>query len=134
MSAFKWLTEPLGSMFKGVGNYFNTKQTNKHELQMARHNAKIERIARGDSAETDYDLLVLQNAASTIMDEIMILWLLAVVTCLFIPSLAPYALAGFTQLQAVPVWFQTIFVGAFISKLGLRFLFSGRTLFGKPIK
>ena len=128
-----WLN-PIGNLFEGIGNYFTTKQSNKHDLLMAKHNARVARIERGDNAETDYDLIVLQNAASSIVDELMICWVLGVVTLLFIPAYSATAALGFVALAKVPVWFQTIFVGAFISKLGLRFLFSGRTLFGSKVK
>lgn len=128
-----WLN-PIGKLVEGVGNYFTTKQSNKHNLLMAKHNAKVARIERGDKAETDYDLIVLQNAASTIIDELMIAWVLVIVTLLFIPSTSAVAAAGFIALGNAPIWFQTVFVGAFISKLGLRFLFSGRQLFGQVVK
>ena len=128
-----WLN-PIGKVVEGVGNYFVTKQDNKHNLLMAKHAARVTRIERGDQAEADYDLIVLQNAASTIIDEVMILWILGLVTLLFLPAYSATAALGFVALASVPVWFQTIFVGAFISKLGLRFLFSGRQLFGAKVK
>lgn len=136
-----WFSTLLGPLINGVGNYLKAGQElkakrleRKDELELLKHKAKIARIERGDNTERDYDLVVLQNAASTIIDEVMIIWTLSIVTCLFIPSLAPYALEGFKQLEQVPMWFSLIVVGAFISKLGLRFLFSGRTLLGKGVK
>lgn len=127
-----WLN-PLGSIVEGVGNYFTDKQKFKAELKLAKHTAKVDQIKRGDKAETDYDLQVLQNAATSIIDELMILWILGVVSMLFYAPTAPIALAGFVALSKIPVFFQLIFVGAFISKLGLRFLFTGRQLFGKKV-
>lgn len=136
-----WFTTLLSPLIGGVGDYFKDKQQikakqkeRKDELELLKHQASIERVKQGDLTERDYDLLVLKQSASTVIDEVMIIWVLGLVTCLFIPTLAPYALAGFTALSSVPVWFQTIFVGCFIAKLGLRFLFSGRTLFGKKVK
>lgn len=131
----------ISEAVKAVGSYFNKRQEVKAqaservaELEMARHLSKVEAVKRGDTTESDYDLLVLKQAQNTWIDEVMILWVLAIVTCLFIPALAPYAVAGFTALSGVPLWFQTVFVGCFIAKLGLRFLFSGRTLFGSKVK
>ena len=136
-----WYTTLLSPLVDGIGGYFKEKQQikakqreRKDELELLKHQASIERVKQGDLTERDYDLLVLKQSASTIIDEIMIIWVLTLVTCLFIPTLAPYAIAGFTALGTVPVYFQLIFVGTFIAKLGLRFLFSGRTLFGKKIK
>lgn len=128
-------------LFKPVGDYFNkrqdikaAKQERKDKLEQIKFEVKAERIRQGDKTEADYDIMVLQQSVSTIIDEVMIIWVLVIVSCLFIPPLAPYAQAGFDALELVPLWFQLVFVGCFISKLGLRFLFSGRTLFGKTVK
>lgn len=136
-----WNIPIIGNLVNKVGDYFNNKQEIKAKAQEradklldAQHDAQVERIKRGDNATTDYDLLVLKQAEKTWIDEVMIIWVLAVVTALFIPALAPFAVAGFAALSGVPLWFQTVFVGAFISKLGLRFLFSGRSLFGKKVQ
>jgi len=128
-----WLISPFKSILEGVGKYFTDKQTNKHEISMAKHNARVDKIKRGDAAETNYDLLALQNAASSCIDEIMILWTLGIVTLLFIPATTDVAAQGFVALGNAPTWFQLVFVGGFISKLGLRFLFNGRALFGKKV-
>ncbi len=131
----------VSSVIDAAKDYFVTKQTIKAKekeredaLHEAVHTAKVERIKRGDNTEADYDLEVLKQSQHTFIDELMILWVLAIVTSLFIPPLAPYAVAGFAALQQVPVWFQLVFTGCFIAKLGLRFLFSGRTLFGSKVK
>lgn len=131
----------LDALFNGIANYFTNRQNlkaqaaeRKNEIEILKQQARIERIKNGQIAEKDYDLLVLSQSASTMIDEIMILWVLAIVTCLFIPNLAPYAIQGFHALSQVPMWFQTVFVGCFIAKLGLRFLFSGRPLFGQTVK
>ena len=136
-----WQIPIIDSLVKGVGNYFTDKQQFKadekirrDEILLAKQTAKLEAVRRGDHIESDYDLLVLEASKSTWIDEVMIIWMLSVVSSLFIPSLAPYAIAGFAGLEAAPLWFSTVFVGCFISKLGLRFLFSGRTLFGKVVK
>lgn len=131
----------LSTIFEGIVDIFKNRQEIKAKqqeredtLEQVKFEAEVERIKRGDMIEADYDLKAQDNAQHSVIDEIMILWVLAVVTCLFIPPLAPYAISGFAALAGVPVWFQTVFVGCFIAKLGLRFLFSGRTLFGQNVK
>lgn len=131
----------ISSIIDGIVSIFNTRQEIKAKqleredaLEQAKFEAEVEKVKRGDTIESDYDMKVLENAEHSFIDEMMIVWVLAVVTCLFIPSLAPYAIAGFAALAQVPVWFQTVFVGCFIAKLGLRFLFSGRSLFGQRVK
>ena len=126
-----WLN-PIGKIVDGVGSYFTDKQKFKAEITLAKHTAKVARIERGDATERDYDMQVLQNAATTIMDEVLIVWVLVIVSMLFwSPATAAIAIAGFTALSTAPVFFQIIFVGIFVSKLGLRFMFTGRNLFGK---
>ncbi len=142
MDFLSLLSGPISALVEKFGDYKIKGQENKenksrrlHEFEEAKHLAKVDRIKRGDVAEMDYDRLAQENAKNSIIDEIMIAWVLVLVTLLFIPATAPYAITGFTVLSAeTPVFFQTIFVGIFVSKLGLRFLFSGRTLFGKTVK
>lgn len=140
----------LGSIIDNVFGYFTMSKTKKEELKqikekskvnslrlkdelnVAKERAKIERVARNDNIESNYDMIAQENARNSIVDEVMIFWVLCIITLIFIPDMQPYVISGFKALEDhVPVWFQTVFVGAFISKLGLRFLFSGRTLFPK---
>lgn len=136
-----WYTSIFRPLVSSVGDYFSTKQkikANKTEyefkLEEAKFKAKAAMIERGDIIESDYDKIVLEQSKNTLADELMIVWILGLITTLFIPDLAPYAKEGFNNLAEVPVYIQLVFVGAFISKLGLRFLFTGRTLFGKVVK
>jgi hypothetical protein len=100
------------------------KQERDDELESARHAAKIKKMARDDKTESDYDLMALENARTSIMDEVMITYILVIVAMIFIPSTQQTVIDGFKALtEHTPVWFSTIFVGAFISKLGLRFMF-----------
>lgn len=131
----------ISNIIDGVIGIFKTRQELKAKqqeradtLEQVKFEAEVEKIRRGDQIEADYDLKAQDNAQHSVIDEVMILWVLAVVTCLFIPPLAPYAVSGFAALAGVPTWFQLVFTGCFIAKLGLRFLFSGRALFGKNVK
>jgi len=142
----------IGSLINGVINYFTLSKTAKNKIQLIKeqakiddvkrdqelkqseHNAKVKRLAQNDSVEANYDLTALKQSSLTFIDEFMILWVFTIISLLFIPSLQHYAIDGFIAMQKyVPVWFQVVFVGSFISKLGLRFLFSKRTLFGKVV-
>lgn len=141
MAWYSVLAKPFTAIIEGVSDYSKGRQKikadkarRKDELEDAKHLAQVERVKRGDITERDYDQIAQENARNSLMDEIMIVWVLMIVTLLFIPATAPYAIAGFAALNSVPLWFQLIVVGGFISKLGLRFLFSGRSLFGKVVK
>ncbi len=120
MAWYSLLTGPIEAIIGG----FTDNAKRKDELKAAKHNAEVERVKRGDVIERDYDLQALKNAQSSWIDEIMVLWVLAVISCLFIPTLAPVAIAGIAALAQMPYWFQLVVVGCFISKLGLRFLFN----------
>lgn len=104
------------------------------ELKEAKEMAAIERVKNLDATEAKYDIIAQENARNSLIDEIMVLWVLTIVTLIFVPSMQAYVIDGFKALaEYVPVWFQLVFVGAFISKLGLRFLFANRGLFGNKI-
>lgn len=139
--SWDFFSAPFTAIINGISGYFGRSQEIKEnqnrrddELAETLHLAEIERIKRGDETERDYDIMAMENAKASWIDEIMVLWILGIVTALFIPSLSAIAITGFNTLTLVPVWFQTVFVGCFIAKLGLRFLFSGRTLFGSKVK
>ena len=135
-----WFATPFTSILSGIKEIWVNKQNiaakekeRADTLAELQFQAKSEAIKRGDLIQADYDTEALKASETSYIDEIMVLWVLAIVTLLFIPATAPTALAGFAALSQAPVWFQTIVVGCFIAKLGLRFLFSGRTLFGKKL-
>ncbi len=141
MGFFSTLASPITAIIDKVGEYKLNKQEHKengrrrtHELKEARHTADVERVKRGDKTEMDYDRVAQENARNSIADELMIAWVLTIVTLLFIPGTSETAIDGFKALEKVPTWFQLVVVGGFISKLGLRFLFSGRSLFGGLVK
>lgn len=140
----------VSDLVGGVVNYFTMSKEKKLELknikEMAKvdsakrkddlarvtEQARIDRIQNNDNVVANYDLIAQENARTSIMDEIMITWVLTIVTLIFIPDMQPYVINGFEALtDHMPVWFQTIVIGCFIAKLGLRFLFSGFSLFKK---
>jgi len=142
----------IGSLVDSVVGYFTMSKEAKNKIKSIKETAKVNKVKRADdliaakeqaqidktirndNAETGYDLIALENAKVSFFDELMIGWVLCIITMIFIPSMQPYVINGFKALdEHVPTWFQLVFVGGFISKLGLRFLFSGRTLFGGKV-
>jgi len=102
------------------------------ELEQAKHTAQVQRLERQDNTVENYDILALKNAKESWIDELEVIWVLAIITMIFIPSMQEYVITGFKALDKhVPIYFQLVFVGIFISKLGLRFLFRGRSILGK---
>lgn len=142
----------IGSLIDSVVNYFTLSkqkrlklkalkqqaviaaQERKDKLTEAKETAAIKRVQSQDQNIADYDRIAQENARTSIIDEIMIVWVLSIVTMIFVPSMQPYVIEGFKSLEEhVPIWFQLVFIGCFIAKLGLRFLFSTRRLFGKDV-
>lgn len=129
-----WWTALLSPITSVITNHQNNKAAEKQrkdELERARHEAKVDRIKRGDETESDYDLEALKQSKNSWADELLIIWLLVIVSLVFIPSLQPFVIAGFEALNTLPYWVEICLVGAFASKLGLRWLISGRTLFNR---
>jgi hypothetical protein len=136
-----WYSKLLSPIVDVVGGYFKEKQRNKavktqrkDELTSAKHSAYVARVKRGDVAEADYDRIAQENARNSVADELMITWVLTIVTLLFIPATAQYATAGFKSLAEVPLWFQLVVLGGFISKFGLRFMFAKTDKFTKILR
>lgn len=138
----------IGGLFSGVINYFTMDKKDRNaikatkvanaaaqalrsdELDQAKHSAAVSRITNTDKTIADYDLIAQENARHSIVDDILVFWVIGVVSLMFVPDMQPYMIKGFDALNKAPVWFQTLIVGSFISKLGLRFLFSPRKLLG----
>lgn len=122
----------IGKLIDGVSNYMTKRQEIKdnkirreHELAEARHKAEVDRITRADNAEQNYDLIAQENAKNSYADEVLMFWTLTVVTALFFESTQEPVIRGFIALKEhTPWWFQLAFVGIFIAKFGLRFLFA----------
>lgn len=141
MGWFSMLTGPLTAIVDKVGDYKIKKQEHKenkarrtHELEEARHQSTVDKVKRDDKTEMDYDRMAQENARNSIMDEVMIIWVLTIVSLLFFDGTKETAQAGFKALADVPMWFQMVVLGGFISKLGLRFMFANTNKFAKILK
>ena len=93
------------------------------QLKVAIVQAKINRIANQDNADSDYDQQVLKNRALSIMDEILIVFWLVVFSLHFIPEYAQTMKNGWVAINKAPWWFQFGMVGILVSTLGLMRLF-----------
>lgn len=92
-------------------------------LKKARVTAEIRRTENQDDADSGYDQKVLDNRKHTIMDDILIVFWLAVFLAHFIPDYAPKMAAGWTAIDKAPWWFQFGMLGILVSTLGLMRLF-----------
>ncbi len=119
----------IGDGIKAYGSYKQEKLRMKseeahreHELRVLKHSADIAKIERGETIVKDYDELAMKLSEKTLVDDLLIGLIFSATVMLFIPSLAPYAIAGFAELGKIPVVYQAIIVGIFASKIGLRWI------------
>ena len=99
-----WISKVLGFLTNPIadltGSYRERKRiaaetaaniaTAEGELKVARLKAKTRRIENQENNDTDYDLIVLKNRATSLMDEFVILVFLGLFLAHFVPSLQPY--------------------------------------------
>jgi hypothetical protein len=99
------------------------KINNQLSIDAAMAQAKINRLKDQNSADAAYDLLVLENRKTTIMDELLIVFWLGVFAMHFIPKTAPMMADGWAAIMGAPWWFQFGMLGILVSTLGLMRLF-----------
>lgn len=94
-------------------------------FKIAQFEAKARRCEQAEQNDADYDLLVLKNRNKTLMDEVIILFFLALFICHFIPIMQPYMAAGWKAMgyTGAPWYFEFVIVGIAVSTLGLMRLF-----------
>jgi hypothetical protein len=90
----------------------------KWGYETAKWQSKAQLAATEEAHVHDYDMQVLLNRAKTILDEFIILSIMAVVALHFIPATQKYMEPGWLALQAAPLWFQLSAVIAVVSTLG----------------
>lgn len=131
-TAFEFFTNPIADL---TGGYRERKRIAaemaadvakaENNFKIAQFKAKARRCEQAEQNDADYDLLVLKNRDKTIMDEIIILFFLALFVCHFIPAMQPYMAAGWQAMgyDGAPWYFEFVIVGIAVSTLGLMRLF-----------
>ena len=95
----------------------------QHDLKKTQITADIDRTKSNDSKDFDYDQQVLRNRERSIIDEVLIIFFMAIFAMHFIPSLQTYMLKGWEAMEAAPFFFHFTIIGIVISTLGLMRLF-----------
>lgn len=129
-SVVSFFTKPFAEIVGGWQGRKNAAAATVNELALLEGDLKkalvtadIRRIENQDNADSDYDQKVLDNRKYTIMDDILIVFWLAVFLAHFIPDYAPKMAAGWTAIGKAPWWFQFGMLGILVSTLGLMRLF-----------
>lgn len=131
-SIFSFFTNPIADL---TGGYRERKRiasetagniaTAESNLKIAKFKAEENRLLNSENNDTDYDMQVLKNRKNTYMDEIIIVFFLALFAMHFLPSTQPIMLKGWTAMgyKGAPWYFELIIVGIAVSTLGLMRLF-----------
>ena len=131
-SIFSFLTDPIADL---TGGYRERKRissemaasiaTAECNLKIAKFKAEETRLLNTENNDTDYDMQVLKNRKNTYMDEIIIIFFLALFAMHFLPSTQPIMLKGWIAMgyKGAPWYFEFIIVGIAVSTLGLMRLF-----------
>ena len=122
MSLFSSL---LGSLGGKVVDAVSARSERKHtekirqlELEQAKHQTKLEAIARGQEMDNAWELEQIKNAG--FKDEIVLFLLSIPLVLSFIPSTVGYVEAGFEALSHTPDWYQWLILAVFAAIYGIR--------------
>jgi hypothetical protein len=131
-SLVSFFTNPIADL---TGGYRERKRiasetagniaTAESNLKIAKFKAEENRLLNSENNDTDYDMQVLKNRKNTYMDEIIIVFFLALFAMHFLPGTQPIMLKGWTAMgyKGAPWYFEFIIVGIAVSTLGLMRLF-----------
>lgn len=129
----KAVTNTISNWWEGKQQRALLAQQSKTRIQEARANAEIEKIRADTQLYADNDSRAIEQWRYTLIDEILVISILLLIACTFIPELQPAVQKGIALLNDYPLWLQVIIGGTYISILGLRFIFLApiAAIFGK---
>ena len=114
MNPFSLIFGGAMTAIKELGTMWMSGRQKKHEAKMAH----LQKVVQG---EVDYNSLALQGMAASIKDEVVMVWMLTLVSMHFYPPMQPYLEHGWNMLANVaPDWFGYCFVGMFVAIYGLK--------------
>lgn len=127
------LTSTIGGWWENKASQANLRNESNLRIQEAKSSAVIERIKSDTKLYADNDSKAIDSWKYSYIDEVLILSLVILVVCTFVPSMQPYMETGIALLDNYPLWLQVIIGGTYISVLGLRFIFLApiTAIFGK---
>lgn len=127
------LTSTISGWWNNRAMRENLKAESDLRIQEAKTSAAIERIKSDTKLYADNDARAIESWKFSYIDDILIMSLVILVICTFIPELQPYMERGIALLDNYPLWLQVIIGGTYISVLGLRFIFLApiQAIFGR---
>jgi hypothetical protein len=90
------------------------------DIEKAKAISATRQAETGQGQDYDLDRIAMEQMAKSWKDEFLLIVFLTPMAMAFVPSLAPYALAGFEIIDKMPKWYQYIIIGMVIVIYGLR--------------
>ncbi len=90
----------------------------KDEIEQAKHEAKVNRLAKGEEKAADLDELSIKDRGWK--DEFILLVVFIPLLLSFLPDYAQTVAAGFEALQAIPDYYWYVVAAVVIDTLGMR--------------
>ncbi|MFL7011905.1 hypothetical protein [Enterovibrio norvegicus] len=94
------------------------KLKRQDDMEQARHDAKVSRLASGDEKAADLDMVSIKERG--LKDEFIMLVVFVPLMLSFIPDYAPYVDAGFAALKSVPEYYWYVVAAVVIDTFGFR--------------
>lgn len=88
------------------------------DYKVAKYRAKVNRLYQEAEHAASYDMQVLRNRQHTWVDEFLVVAIVAITLCAFLPWTAPYVAAGWKAMAEAPFWFQFAWTVVIVSTLG----------------
>lgn len=90
------------------------------DIKKAKAIAALSKAEKGQDQDFNLDRLAMENMEKSYKDEYILGLLSTPIIMSFIPTLAPYALAGFQIISQMPEWFRYLFIGVVVVIYGMR--------------
>lgn len=120
-----WWDAVIGGLTGPIATYFTEKSKQKHELAMQdkaldalKYQKQVEMINKGLDIDSQWELEEIKNSGWK--DEYVLVLLSIPLIMVFIPGLAPYAMAGFSVLSQTPEWYRWLVMMIFAAVYGIR--------------
>ena len=121
----KLLSVLTGAPVEQIAAYLTERRKLKHDLKLAKLRAKVaaerakeERAKQADKNQHEWEILQIHNSGWK--DEFVLIVISVPLIMSFVPGLAPYAAAGFANLEQTPLWYRVLVLTVFFAIYGIR--------------
>lgn len=117
------LIDLISSPVKGWVERKKIREETKLEIEKLNAQAAVQRAAKAQDAEIDWDTEAMRQREFSWVDEAWTAATLIMLVGCFVPAMQPYMREGFEVLKKSPWWLELAIVGQIVAAFGLRWLF-----------